>query len=101
MSATSYEPTPPPAGETGPLSPAAYHAAEGFAEVQPHEPPRETPAKVSGGSVDEQSLLVAGKHLSGGQGETISATLKPGKYELVCHMPGHYAAGQQMEFTVR
>src|SRR3954454_23569012 len=59
------------------------------------------PAKVSGGSVDEGSLLVAGQHLNAGQSETLAADLKPGRYELVCHMPGHYGAGQHMAFTVR
>jgi uncharacterized cupredoxin-like copper-binding protein len=39
--------------------------------------------------------------LSGGQSETVSADLKPGRYELVCIMAGHYAAGQKMAFTVR
>jgi cytochrome d ubiquinol oxidase subunit I len=25
---------------------------------------------------------------------------KPGRYELVCHLPGHYAAGQHIPFAV-
>src|SRR3954453_2859919 len=59
------------------------------------------PAKVSGGSVVESSMVARGEHLSAGQSETLTASLKPGRYELVCHMPGHYAAGQHMAFTVR
>src|SRR3954471_539207 len=35
------------------------------------------PAKVSGGSVDEGSLLVAGQHLNAGHSETLAADLKP------------------------
>ena len=31
----------------------------------------------------------------------LQKTLKPGRYELVCHMPGHYAAGQHIPFVVR
>jgi uncharacterized cupredoxin-like copper-binding protein len=58
------------------------------------------PAKVTGGTVDHHSLLAAGKVLSGGQSETLSATLKPGSYELICHVPGHYMAGQHIPFTV-
>jgi nitrite reductase (NO-forming) len=58
------------------------------------------PAKVSGGMVDHHSLLAEGKVLSGGQSETISATLQPGSYELICHVPGHYMAGQHIPFTV-
>ena len=59
------------------------------------------PAKVSGGSVVESSTVAHGATLAGGQSETLSANLKPGRYELVCHMPGHYAAGQHIPFTVR
>jgi nitrite reductase (NO-forming) len=58
------------------------------------------PAKVSGGMVDHHSLLAEDKVLSGGQSETISATLQPGSYELICHVPGHYMAGQHIPFTV-
>jgi len=35
-----------------------------------------------------------------GEGETITADLKPGDYELVCLLPGHYMAGQKLPFTV-
>jgi uncharacterized cupredoxin-like copper-binding protein len=28
------------------------------------------------------------------------ADLTPGHYEFVCFMPGHYAAGQHLAFTV-
>jgi uncharacterized cupredoxin-like copper-binding protein len=31
----------------------------------------------------------------------LTVSLKPGRYELVCFMPGHYAAGQHTPFTVR
>jgi len=59
------------------------------------------PAKISGGMVDESTYLAKGKQLDGGQGnDMVSATLKPGKYELVCIMAGHYAAGQHIPFTV-
>ena len=58
------------------------------------------PAKLESGMVDHHSLLAEGKVLSGGQSETISTTLKAGRYELICHVPGHYMAGQHMPFTV-
>jgi nitrite reductase (NO-forming) len=58
------------------------------------------PAKLEAGMVDHHSLLTEGKVLTGGQSETISATLKPGSYELICHVPGHYMAGQHIPFTV-
>jgi uncharacterized cupredoxin-like copper-binding protein len=58
------------------------------------------PAKVSGGMLDHESMLFTGKNLPAGGSETISAKLAPGEYELVCHVPGHYAAGQTMKFSV-
>ncbi len=33
--------------------------------------------------------------------DMFTAKLKPGRYELVCYMPGHYAAGQKLAFAVR
>ena len=59
------------------------------------------PAKVSGGMVDHDSFLAKGGDLSAGASGTLSANLKPGRYELICHMPGHYAAGQHMAFDVQ
>jgi uncharacterized cupredoxin-like copper-binding protein len=59
-----------------------------------------TPADASSGDIDHASLLFKGKDLAGGASETISADLKPGKYELICHISGHYMAGQKLAFTV-
>ncbi len=58
------------------------------------------PAKVDGGMVDPTTFLAKGDDLAGGAAGTVSADLKPGKYELICHMAGHYAAGQKMPFEV-
>ena len=60
----------------------------------------EAPAKVSGGMLAEDSFVAKGKDLAGGGSETLTAKLAPGEYELVCFVPGHYAAGQTMKFTV-
>jgi uncharacterized cupredoxin-like copper-binding protein len=60
-----------------------------------------TPVKQSGGMLDESALQSKGKELSPGESEVITADLKPGKYELVCFIPGHYAAGQKLAFEVR
>src|SRR5215211_7704649 len=54
------------------------------------------PAKVSGGMLDHHSLLTEGAELPAGASETLTANLKAGSYELVCHLPGHYAAGQHI-----
>jgi nitrite reductase (NO-forming) len=56
------------------------------------------PAKVVSGV--PASALAKSAQLMGGQSGTVSANLKPGNYELVCIMPGHYAAGQHTPFKV-
>jgi nitrite reductase (NO-forming) len=58
------------------------------------------PVSADGGMLDESALLGKGKELAGGDSETITAELEPGKYELVCFLPGHYAAGQKLPFEV-
>jgi uncharacterized cupredoxin-like copper-binding protein len=58
------------------------------------------PAKIAGAVVDPSTVLAQSKQLNGGQSDTVTATLKPGSYELICLMPGHYAAGQHVPFTV-
>ena len=58
------------------------------------------PAKAPGGMVDDSTFLAKGGDLAGGASETVSADLKPGNYELLCYMAGHYAAGQKMAFEV-
>jgi uncharacterized cupredoxin-like copper-binding protein len=59
------------------------------------------PAKVSGGAVDESTFIASGDHLPAGASGTVTADLKPGTYELICHIPGHYAAGQKTTFEVK
>jgi nitrite reductase (NO-forming) len=59
------------------------------------------PASVNGGMVDESTFLAKGGDLGPGASETVSADLEPGEYELLCFMPGHYAAGQKMPFEVK
>jgi uncharacterized cupredoxin-like copper-binding protein len=58
------------------------------------------PAKVDGGMVDHSTFLAKGGDLAAGASGLVSADLKPGKYELICHVPGHYAAGQKLPFEV-
>ena len=56
------------------------------------------PAQLQAGVPTGQ--LVKGAQLMGGQKGTVSVNLKPGSYELVCIMPGHYQAGQHIPFKV-
>lgn len=57
------------------------------------------PAQVSNGMLTSKPLAQSAQ-LSAGQSATVTATLTPGSYELVCLMPGHYAGGQHQAFTV-
>jgi uncharacterized cupredoxin-like copper-binding protein len=58
------------------------------------------PAKAAGGILDESAYIAKGKDLAPGASDTLTADLEPGRYELVCFMAGHYAAGQKLPFTV-
>jgi nitrite reductase (NO-forming) len=60
-----------------------------------------TPVKADGGMLDESQLQNKAKQLMGGESTTIAAKLAPGSYELVCYVPGHYAAGQKLAFQVK
>jgi len=57
------------------------------------------PVKLRGASIAGQTLAES-PQLNPGDHATVSATLAAGSYELVCLMPGHYAAGQHLGFTV-
>jgi uncharacterized cupredoxin-like copper-binding protein len=59
-----------------------------------------TPVSAPGGMLDESGLSAKGKELGAGETDSITADLKPGAYELVCFLPGHYAAGQKLPFEV-
>ncbi|CAB4347672.1 unannotated protein [freshwater metagenome] len=59
------------------------------------------PAKITGGMLDTSTFLAKGAELSGGKGgQMISAKLTAGSYELICHIVGHYSAGQHIPFKV-
>jgi FtsP/CotA-like multicopper oxidase with cupredoxin domain len=59
------------------------------------------PPKAPGGMLDQSTFLAKGKELPAGAGDMVTADLKPGSYELVCFLPGHYAAGQKLAFQVK
>lgn len=58
------------------------------------------PAKASGGMLDESAFVAKGENLAAGATGELMAELKPGKYELVCFVPGHFMAGQKLPFEV-
>ncbi|MFC0457440.1 sulfocyanin-like copper-binding protein [Arthrobacter liuii] len=55
------------------------------------------------GSVGEASSTCAegtGQGILPGASGWVTRTLPPGRYELLCNLPGHYAAGMYTQFTV-
>jgi uncharacterized cupredoxin-like copper-binding protein len=55
------------------------------------------------GSVGEASNTCgagAGQGIVPGGSSWVTVTLAPGRYELVCNLPGHYAAGMYSQLTV-
>jgi uncharacterized cupredoxin-like copper-binding protein len=59
-----------------------------------------TPLKADGDHIPHDSMLFKGRDLEGGASETITADLKPGTYELICHIADHYMARQKLAFAV-
>ena len=39
--------------------------------------------------------------IDAGRRKSLTLTLKPGHYSLICNLPGHYRAGQLADFTAR
>lgn len=55
------------------------------------------------GSLGEASQTCgagAGDGVAPGESSWVTLTLQPGRYELVCNLPGHYAAGMYTQITV-
>jgi uncharacterized cupredoxin-like copper-binding protein len=59
-----------------------------------------TPVKIDpSGTPAASGIIAKSAELSPGASATLTATLAAGGYELVCLMPGHYAAGQHVALT--
>lgn len=58
-------------------------------------------ALLKGARADETGNVGETGDLQPGEAKTIRLDLKPGHYALICNLPGHYAAGQHTDFTVR
>ena len=56
--------------------------------------------ELEGGTVENSLLKAKGGDLATGASDTVSASLTPGKYELICHIAGHYQAGQKLPLQV-
>jgi uncharacterized cupredoxin-like copper-binding protein len=56
---------------------------------------------LKGARADESGNVGETGDLAPGQGKTLTLKLPPGHYALICNLPGHYTAGQHVDFTVR
>ncbi len=52
------------------------------------------------GQVDESGSQGEAEDIGAGNTATLTLTLAPGTYTLICNQPGHYAAGMHASFTV-
>lgn len=61
------------------------------------------PAKLrkANGRADESRSVGELGDVAAGKSGKLTLTLKPGKYVLLCNLPGHFAAGQWSAFTVK
>ncbi len=66
------------------------------------DPAKPLPYVASEQRVDEDKAGDKGEvsELDPGHSGALTVVLKPGKYLLICNVPGHYAAGMWTEFTV-
>ena len=56
---------------------------------------------LQGARADESGNVGETGDLAPGAAKTITLKLKAGHYALICNLPGHYRAGQHVDFTVR
>jgi len=56
---------------------------------------------LKGARADESGNVGETGDLRAGQSKQLALKLPPGHYALICNLPGHYAAGQHVDFTVK
>jgi uncharacterized cupredoxin-like copper-binding protein len=56
---------------------------------------------MKGARADEAGNVGETGDLAVGAAKTLHLNLKPGHYALICNLPGHYQAGQHVDFTVK
>lgn len=63
----------------------------------------QTPAqlKQKDGRANEATSQGETGDVAAGKSGSVTLTLKPGHYLLICNIPGHFAAGQYTAFTVK
>ena len=60
-----------------------------------------TKLKLKGAKAVETGFVARTPQFKPGQTKTLTLTLKAGHYVLICNLPGHYQAGQRVDFTVK
>lgn len=55
------------------------------------------------GDVDEDQITVVDEQeaIQAGESATLTVTLAPGHYVIMCNLPGHFAQGMHVEITVQ
>jgi len=88
------------AGEVTFSAKNAGAAPHELAVVKSDGDPKKLPVK--DGSMDESASKPLGRtsNLAAGASGTVKVKLEPGKYVLVCNVPGHYSLGMAVPFTV-
>ncbi len=52
------------------------------------------------GTADESTIVDEADDIPAGASKSLTLDMIPGKYILLCNLPGHYAGGMYAEFTV-
>jgi len=62
-----------------------------------------TPAQLTepDGTANESTSVGEAADIAAGETKLVTLDLKPGKYLLLCNLPGHYAGGMFAPFTVQ
>ena len=70
--------------------------------VSVDDPTKPLPLEPSVSKADEKQFTSMGEvsELPAGKSGSLSVELKPGKYLLICNVPGHLMAGMSVPFTV-
>ena len=63
--------------------------------------PKRAADLTKGSRADETGNVGETGDLAPGRAKALTLSLKAGHYALICNLPGHYAAGQHTDFTVR